>query len=231
MGILYVVATPIGNMQDITLRAIGALKKVSIIACEDTRKTGLLLQKLNILEQKRLISLFEENEKSRTLEVINLLEEGSEVAIVSNAGTPTISDPGFRLIRECVNRQIKVIAIPGPSSVIASLSVSGLPTDKFTFLGFLPNKSSQRIKLFTSVQDSLKIIPATIIFFESPYRLVKSLVDLKEVFGDIEIVIARELTKIYEEINHDKISNFIEKYKNPKGEFVIMFNIKENARQ
>lgn len=227
MGILYVVATPIGNMQDITLRAIEILKNVPLIACEDTRHTGSLLQKLNISNRPKLISLFEENEKARIPEILKIFQEGLDVALVTNAGTPAISDPGFRLIRECVNNEIKVVPLPGPNSVITSLSASGLPTDKFTFIGFLPNKSSQRIKLLNSVNESLKDLSSTIIFFESPYRLLCSLHDLTSVFGDIKIVIARELTKVYEEISKDNISNFILKYKNPKGEFVILFNLKD----
>lgn len=229
MKTLYVVSTPIGNLDDITIRAINTLKQVSIIACEDTRKTAILLQKLGIIDRKKLVSLFEENEKIRIPEIIGYLEEGIDIAIVSNAGTPTISDPGFKLVRECVKNKIKIVSIPGPSSVIAALSVSGLPTDKFTFLGFLPNKSTQRLKLFNSLIKSLGHISSTIIFFESPYRLNKSLEDLKSVFGDINVVVGRELTKIYEEVTIDKISLIISKFKNPRGEFIIMFNLKENG--
>lgn len=226
MGTLYVVSTPIGNMQDITLRAIEILKNVPMIACEDTRKTYLLLKKLCI-EDKKLISYFEENELQRIPELIDFLKNGGETALVTNAGTPTISDPGFKLVRECVKEGIKVVPIPGSCSIIAALSASGLPTDKFTFLGFLPNKSSQRIKLFNCLSESQKYVSTTYIFFESPFRINKSLSDLQKVFGDIKVVVARELTKIYEEVTFDKISNFMEKFKNPKGEFVVLFNLKE----
>jgi len=227
---LYLVSTPIGNLEDITLRALNTLFSVEIVLCEDTRKT------LNLLEHYRkpgqslpkLISYFEENELKRIPEVISELKKGTNIALVTNSGTPTISDPGFKLVRECWKEGIKVVTIPGPSSPITALASSGLPTDKFIFLGFIPGKSGQRIKLFENVKRSLESLSATIIFFESPFRIQKSLADLKDVFGDIEIVICRELTKIYEGTENKKISEFLEKFeiKQPKGEFVILFNHK-----
>ncbi len=227
---LYLVSTPIGNLEDITLRALNTLFSVDLILCEDTRKTLNLLR----LSQKpgqiipKLVSYFEENEFKRIPEVVSELEKGVEIALVTNSGTPTISDPGFKLVRECRGRNIPVISIPGPSSPIAALACSGLPTDKFLFLGFLPSKSGQRIKLLENVKKSLESVSSTVIFFESPFRLVKSLSDLKDVFGDIEIVVCRELTKIYEEVEKGKISYFINKYPKPKGEFVILFNLKSS---
>jgi len=226
---LYLVSTPIGNLEDIALRALNTLFSVEIVLCEDTRKT------LNLLEHYRkpgqslpkLISYFEENELKRIPEVISELKKGTNIALVTNSGTPTISDPGFKLVRECWKEGIKVITIPGPSSPIAALASSGLPTDKFLFIGFPPNKSSQRIKLFTNLKESLKSISSTVIFFESPFRIQKSLVDLKDVFGDIEIVICRELTKVFEETKKGKISQLIDHFSKvkPKGELVILFNV------
>ena len=228
---LYLVATPIGNLEDITQRALKTLFGVEIILCEDTRKTLNLLRHYQKPKQKlpQLISYYQENELKRIPQVISFLKQGKEIALVTNSGTPTISDPGFKLVREAWKEGILVVPIPGPSSPIAALSASGLPTDKFLFLGFLPNKSSQRKKLFQQLKESQKYISATIIFFESPFRLEKSLVELKEVFADIQVVLARELTKIHEEIKKDWISRFLEEFsqKKPKGEFVVLFNLKQ----
>lgn len=221
MGTLYLVSTPIGNLEDITLRAKRVLSEVDIIACEDTRKTGLLLQHLEI-PKKEMLSYYEENEFKRIPQIILFLKEGKNVALVSNAGTPTISDPGFKLVRESIKEGIKVISIPGASTVLAALVSSGLPTDKFLFLGYLPKKQGKRKKILSSLPSK-----TTIIFFESPYRLLKSLKEINELFGDIEIVLCRELTKVHEEIRREKVSQSIghfEKVK-PKGEFTLLFNI------
>lgn len=234
MGILYLVATPIGNMGDITLRAIKVLSVVDYIACEDTRKTGMLLKQLPFRHPElvsgsnplpQFISYFEQNENQKIPPIISLLKQNKNVALVSNAGTPTISDPGFKLVRECINQNIQVISIPGPSSVISALVSSGLPTDKFLFLGFLPKKQGHRKNLFKNCK--LLTVNCTLIFFESPYRLIDSLTDLKEIFGDIDIVICRELTKIHEEIRREKISDSLEYFSHtpPRGEFTIVFNI------
>lgn len=227
---LYLVSTPIGNLEDITLRALKTLFSVQLIYAEDTRKTLNLLKHCQKEDQSipMVLSYFEENEQVRIPQIISELQKGINIALVTNSGTPTISDPGFKLVRECWRNEIKVISIPGPSSPIAALACSGLPTDKFTFLGFLPNKSGARVKLFEKVNDCINILPSTIIFFESPFRLVKSLEDLQKVFGDVNIVICRELTKIYEETENKKISEFLEKFKTiqPKGEFVILLNHK-----
>lgn len=225
---LYLVATPIGNLEDITQRALNTLFSMEIILAEDTRKTLNLLLHYQKPGQTipKLISYFEENELKRIPEVISLLEKGTDIALVTNSGTPTISDPGFKIVRECWNEGIKIISIPGPSSPIVALACSGLPTDRFLFLGFTPSKQSQRIKLFNVVKEANQILPSTVIFFESPYRLTKSLADLQKTFGDINIVVCRELTKIHEEIIKDKISVFLEKYFQtpPKGEIIVLFS-------
>lgn len=241
MGTLFVVATPIGNLQDITLRAVEVLTSVPLIACEDTRRTGNLLHSLQFLpelnwenfkkdpiqQKPRLISYYEQNELQRIPEIMSFLKNDMDVALVSDAGTPTISDPGFKLVRLCVQEGIRVESIPGPSSVISALVASGLPTDKFLFVGYPPKKEGHRKKLFTDL--SVLPIKTTIIFFEAPHRLVKTLGELQEVFGDIHIVVARELTKMHEEIRRDEITKVISHFEktNPKGEFVILFNIKE----
>lgn len=235
-GTLFVVATPIGNLEDITLRAIKTLKSVDAIACEDTRKTGLMLSKIlppptggsnttNNSIRPRLISYYEQNELQRIPQLINALKNGLNIGLVSDAGTPTISDPGFKLVREVIREGIKVESIPGPSSVISSLVSSGLPTDKFIFLGYPPRKPGHRKTLF----ENLTKLPikTTIILFEAPHRLVRTLEELKEIIGDIDIVICRELTKVYEEIQRSKISISIGHFSkiNPKGEFVILFHL------
>lgn len=236
MGTLYVVATPIGNLEDITLRAIKVLQSVNVIACEDTRKTGLLLSRIlpisnttnttnNPISKPRLISYYEQNEIQRIPEVINALKNGLNIALVSDAGTPTISDPGFKLVRECIREGIKIESIPGPSSVISALVSSGLPTDKFLFLGYPPKKPGHRKTLF----ENLAKLPikTTIILFEGPHHLVRTLTDMKEVLGDIDIVICRELTKIHEEIRREKVSESISNFSQnvPKGECVILFHL------
>lgn len=251
MGTLYIVATPIGNLRDLSFRAIDVLSRVEIIACEDTRHTGLLLKHIkglrNVIlseakdpmgffgfqpqnDKKTLLSYYEQNEFKRIPQILNALHNGVDVALVSDAGTPTISDPGFKLVRECISQGIKVESIPGPSSVISSLVVSCLPTDKFLFLGYLPKKPGKRknllYELFQGLKTSKHIRP-TVIFFESPHRLVKTLEELREVFGDIDIVICRELTKIHEEVRREKISESILYFTKVavKGEFVILFHV------
>lgn len=231
MGILYIVPTPIGNMQDITLRAINVLQTVDVIACEDTRKTGLLLQKIasqslqgDALRKPRLVSYYEQNELQRIPEVIAAIKDGLNIALVSDAGTPAVSDPGFKLIRECIAEGIKIESLPGASSVITALAVSGLPTDKFLFVGYPPKKPGHREMFF---QNLAKLpIKTTIIFFEGPHHILRTLEGMKQVFGDTDIVICRELTKIYEEIRRETISSSIEHFEKqlPKGEFVILLH-------
>ena len=229
MGILYIVSTPIGNLQDITLRAIDIIKETEYIACEDTRKTGFLIkslsEKFGSFGDKYLFSVYEENEVSRISEVLNILESEKNVVLVSDAGTPLISDPGFKLVRECIAKGIKVESIPGPSSVTSALVVSGLPSDKFTFIGFLPKKPGHRLTLLENINKSLKLIKSTTILFESPFRIVKTLGELEIVFGDREVVVVRELTKIHEEVRRGKVSELklhFQKH-SPKGEIIILF--------
>lgn len=235
MGILYLVATPIGNLDDITIRAIKTLFSVDGIACEDTRKTGQLLRELTKRhpqlakpqgEYQRLMSYYEENELQRIPEVITALKNDLTVALVSDAGTPTVSDPGFKLVRECIKEGIRVESIPGPSSVILSLSVSGLPTDKFLFLGYPPKKSGHRQTFFQNAKKSQESISSTMIFFEGPHRVVATLKELQSVFGDVWIVLARELTKMHEEVRRELISDAITHFTKtpPKGEFVLLIN-------
>ena len=233
MGTLYIVSTPIGNLQDITLRAIDVLNSVDFILCEDTRTSSVLLRNIEkefpkFQNKAKLVSYYEENEMQRIPEIIDLFKKDYKFALISDAGTPTISDPGFKLVRECVREKIKVESIPGASSILAALTSSGLPTDKFMFIGFLPKKPGHRTDLLKKIKNSLEIISQTVILFESPFRVVKTLEELQEVFGDIEVVLARELTKIHEEVKQGKISDLLKQYKNanPKGEFVILFNLK-----
>jgi 16S rRNA (cytidine1402-2'-O)-methyltransferase len=199
-GTLYIVSTPIGNREDITLRALRILKEVDLIAAEDTRHTGLLLRHYGI--QKPLTSYFEGNELKKRDFILSKLKQGDRIALASDAGTPGISDPGFRLIQLAIENQIPVVPIPGPSAVIAALSVSGLPSDAFLFKGFLPHKMKKRRDLLKELED----VRETLIFYESPHRVSETLRDIYEVLGDREIVLTRELTKIYEEVLRGKIS-------------------------
>lgn len=199
-GTLYIVSTPIGNREDITLRALRLLKEVDLIAAEDTRHTGLLLRHFGI--QTPLTSYFEGNESRKKEFILSKLRQGERVALVSDAGTPGISDPGFRLIQTAAENRIAVVPVPGPSAVIAALSVSGLPTDAFLFKGFLPHKSKKR-------EDWLKQLEGvreTLIFYESPHRVSETLNDIFEILGDREMVLTRELTKIYEEVLRGRVS-------------------------
>lgn len=237
MGTLFIVSTPIGNLQDISFRALKTLFESDVIACEDTRRAGILLNFLrplylelfdsNLSVKPRLISYYDQVEMQKIPELLNLLFSGKNVALISDAGTPAISDPGYKLIRESLNSGVKVESIPGPSSVLAALTSSGLPTDKFIFLGYPPHKPGHRHKLFESLKNIQEYIKSTVIFFISPHKLVKTLNDLKETFGDMEIVLIRELTKIHEERRREKISSSIIHFekKEPKGEFVLLFNL------
>lgn len=222
-GTLYIVATPIGNLQDTTLRALKILTGVDGIVCEDTRRTNLLLNNYQI--KKPLLALNDFNELKVTPKVIDKLKEGRNIALVSDSGTPLVSDPGFKLVRECIKEGIKVESIPGPSSVLAALTVSGLPTDKFLFLGFLPKKEGHRKKLLQNLNNVLQVFKTTVIFFETPHRLLETLSELEETFGDTEITICRELTKIHEEVRREKNSESISHFQKvkPKGEFTILF--------
>jgi len=214
-GKLYIVATPIGNLSDITFRALETLKSVDFIACEDTRVTSKLLARYEI--KKPLISYFQHSKVAKLDRLISLLREGKDIALVTDAGTPGISDPGQRLIEEAVKSKIEVVPIPGPSAVTTALSVSGFPTDEFVFLGFLPHKKGRQTKLKGLAQEN-----RTIVLYESPYRIKKLLSELLEFCGDREICVCRELTKKFEEIYRGKISEVLPKVKE-KGEFVVIF--------
>ncbi len=235
MGTLYIISTPIGNLGDITLRALKTLFSVNVIACEDTRRTGALLEKLlnefaNDADNKtrpHLLSYYEQNELQRIPEILSLLEAGQNVGLVSDAGTPLISDPGFKLVRECLEKGIKVEAVPGASSVLTALTVSGLPTDKFLFAGYPPRKPGHRMTFFEDIKTSLESVNATVIVFEAPHKIIKTLTEMQGIFGDIEIVLARELTKVYEEVKSRKISDHLLSFKKkePKGEFVVLLHL------
>lgn len=223
-GILYIVATPIGNLQDITYRAVEILKNVSFIATEDTRHSRKLLSHFNI--NKSLISYFEHNELKRIPQIIKKINEGVDCALITDAGTPGISDPAYKLIRRAIDENIKVESIPGPNAVITSLTASGLPTDRFLFEGFLPNKKNRKSRL-----ERLKKEDATLIFFENPNRLRRTLKDIQIFLGDRPAVIAREMTKIHEEYIRGTVSQLIsytEKNK-LKGECVLLIGKDKNS--
>jgi 16S rRNA (cytidine1402-2'-O)-methyltransferase len=227
-GNLFIVATPIGNLKDITLRAIEILEKVEYVACEDTRKTGQLLRSLSLENKPMLISYYEGTEMIRIPNIINLLLNGKDVALVSDGGTPLISDPGYPLVRECLKRNLKVFSVPGPSALVSALVSSGQPPDKFIYLGFLPKKEGNRLRILSEVKEANKNLEASVILYEAPHRLIKTLEDIQDVFGDIKISLLRELTKIYEEQEYKSVSEFLIDFgsKKPKGEYVIIFNPK-----
>lgn len=202
-GTLFVVSTPIGNLDDMTFRAVKCLKEVHLIACEDTRRTAKLLNHLGI--KKPLISCFEHNELARIDELLGKIAAGESVALVSDAGTPTISDPGFALVRAAHERGIRVSPVPGPSALLAALSASGLPTDEFLFAGFLPRTSSARR---TRLQG-LKAQAATLVFYESPHRALESLADMIVVLGDRRAFLCREVTKLHEEMKSGALSEIL----------------------
>ncbi len=215
MPILYVVATPIGNLEDISLRALRILREVKLIAAEDTRKTKRLLITYDI---KTPMTSYHEHNKWTKLGYILGCLEGEDVALVSNAGTPGIADPGYELIVAANHRGIPVVPIPGPSVVIMALVVSGLPTEKFVYLGFLPHKASGRQRLLESVADEY----GTIVVLETPHRLLAALSDILLVLGDRKIAVCRELTKVHEEVFRGKISQAIEHFTEPRGEFTLV---------
>ena len=222
-GTLFIVATPIGNLDDITFRAVEVLKSVDIILAEDTRHSEKLLLHLDI--SKSISAFHEHNEREKTEAIIGELQSGKSIALISDAGTPLISDPGYFLVIQAKKEGLKVIPIPGPSALITALSASGLPSDSFTFLGFFPSKQTARLKLL----KSLVIRTETIIFYESPKRILATLTDMHSIFGDSrEVCLAKELTKVFETIHTDSIPNLI-KYlttdqNHQKGEFVILIS-------
>lgn len=224
---LYLVATPIGNLEDITLRALRVLKEVDLIACEDTRQTQVLLSHYGI--QTRTVSYHEHNEMTKAAELVVDLESGAKIALVTDAGMPGISDPGFRLITLAIRHHVPVVPIPGASAFLAALVASGLPTDSFRFSGFLPAKSGQRRKLLESVRES----PRTQVFYEAPHRLLETLTDVVEVLGeDRHVVVAREVTKIHEEFLRGRAAEVLAQFSargNVKGEITLLIAKAEDS--
>jgi 16S rRNA (cytidine1402-2'-O)-methyltransferase len=220
-GTLYLVSTPIGNLEDITHRAVRVLGEVNVIACEDTRHTKKLLNHYGI--NTRTVSYHEHNERERAVELLEQLKAGSDVAIVSDAGTPGISDPGFRLARLAIANEVRVVPVPGASALIAALVASGIPTDEFFFGGFLPARSgARRARL-----SELRSIAATLIFYEAPHRVAATLRDAREILGEREAVVARELTKMHEEIARGRLSELAARFsaaESARGEMVLIID-------
>jgi 16S rRNA (cytidine1402-2'-O)-methyltransferase len=216
-GKLFVVATPIGNLQDFTFRAVETLKNVHCIFAEDTRNSKKLINHYDI--DTKLYSYHDHSSDKEIARVLDILNDHKDVALISDAGTPTISDPGYSLIRECISENIDIVPIPGASALTTAISASGLPSDAFTFMGFLPTKKGRQKKI-----SSLEHLDTTIVLFESPHRLIKTLSQLKESLGERPVVVARELTKLYEEIIRGNFSSAIEFFesKKVKGELVII---------
>ena len=216
-GQLFVIGTPIGNLEDITLRAISTLKNVDIILAEDTRNSKKILDAHNI--DTKMMSYHDHSSEKEIKKIVDLLRNGKQLALISDAGTPTISDPGYGLIRDCIRNDIGIVPIPGVSSITTAISVSGLPSDSFTFVGFLPQKKGRLKK----IKELLKL-DNTIILFESPYKLEKTLNQLLEHLGDRAVVVGRELTKLYEEVIRGNLSDIIMHFSKSKvkGEIVIM---------
>ena len=217
-GTLYLVATPLGNLEDITMRALKTLREVDLIAAEDTRRAKILLNHYQITTP--VTSYFEHTSLKKTQSLLAQLKEGKDLALISEAGTPSISDPGYRLTRLAIENTVQVTPIPGPSAVITALSASGLPTHSFIFEGFVPRKTAKRRKLFLSLEAQQR----TLVFYESPRRLITTLQDLLQVLGDRQIVVARELTKMFEEIVRGNTSEVIDLFegKTIKGEITIL---------
>jgi len=220
-GNLYLVATPIGNLKDISFRAIEVLKEVDLIACEDTRQTKKLLTHYGI-RGKKLISVHDHNEQARAKQIAEILVQGKSIALVSDAGTPGICDPGYKIIKSAIESGAKVIPIPGAVAFVNAVIASGFPTDAIFFGGFLPSKKNQRRSRLLMV----KSLPATLCFYESPHRLLKSLQDCFEILGDRRIAVVRELTKIYEEVISGNIQEVIAHFSNttPRGEIVLVID-------
>ncbi|MGI6278597.1 MAG: 16S rRNA (cytidine(1402)-2'-O)-methyltransferase [Patescibacteria group bacterium] len=237
MGKLFLVATPIGNLADITFRAIEVLEGVDLVLAEDTRKTGRLLKEILPSEKTPppLLPFFEGNELKKQPEILAKLLNGNDVALVTNAGTPVIADPGFKLVRACLGAGIEVVGVPGPNAAITALSISGLPTDKFLFLGFLPKKKGKIKKMFqafANLADS-PIFP-TLVFYESPYRLLKTLSLAQKIFpAHTQVVIARELTKVHEEKIAGNLKEVLDKLENKKikGEITVVLSLKKHPPQ
>ncbi|HAM71212.1 MAG TPA: 16S rRNA (cytidine(1402)-2'-O)-methyltransferase, partial [Verrucomicrobiales bacterium] len=225
-GTLYLVATPIGNLEDITLRGLRTLKECDLVAAEDTRRTGQLLAHFGI--SKRMISCFEHNERRRGEEILKMLATGARVALVSDAGSPGISDPGERLVRAVLEAGRRVEAVPGPCALVGAVTASGLSTEEFHFVGFLPHKSGQRRRRL----EALRAGTATLVFYESPYRVEKLLGELSEVMPERQVVLARELTKRHEEFLRGTPAELLQVWRERprKGEFVVIVEGGEGVR-
>jgi 16S rRNA (cytidine1402-2'-O)-methyltransferase len=217
-GCLYLVATPIGNLEDITLRALRVLKEASVVACEDTRRTQKLLQHYGIAT--RMVSYHEHNEHSRTPELVAALGQGAQVALVSDAGMPLVSDPGHRLVTACIERGIRVVPVPGPSAVVAALAAAGLPCDEFVFVGFLPARSGERRRALERLRNE----PRTMVFYEAPHRLLDTLTAAAELFAERQAVVARELTKVHEEFVRGSLRELAAQFsaRPPRGETTLL---------
>ncbi len=217
-GTLYLVATPIGNLEDITMRAVRVLRECDVVAAEDTRHSGRLLQHFGI--SKPMLSYFQFNEARRSEEILERLRRGEKVALVTDAGSPGISDPGARVVAAALAAGLRVEPVPGPCALVAALTASGLPTVEFHFVGFLPHKSGQRRRQL----EGLRTVPGTLVFYESPYRILRLLEELAELYPMRKVVIARELTKKFEEIRSGQPGRLLEEIraKTPKGEFVVL---------
>lgn len=235
MGTLSLVSTPIGNLEDITIRAIKTLFTSDVILCEDTRRTGILLSEISkrygemfdvtLQWQPPLMAYYEEVELRKIPEIMNLLAHGKQVALVTDSGTPLISDPGYKLVTSALKRGFRIESIPGPAAFVAALVSSGLPPSKSLFLGYPPEKKSHRRKLIQNLMKISQILTATYIFYVAPHKLVQFLTDIQEVLGDQEIVLARELTKVHEEIWRGKITAALRYFSSPKGELVLLFQL------
>lgn len=217
-GILYIVATPIGNLEDMTFRAVRTLKEVDLIAAEDTRHSRKLLNHFGIV--KHLTSYFDHNKTLKGKYLLDKLREGASVALISDAGTPCISDPGYQLVRDAVAAGITVVPIPGASATVAALSASGLTTDSFTFAGFLPSRQGKRRERLAELKDEGRVV----VFYEAPHRLIAALTDLREICGDRQVVVARELTKLYEEFIRGSVTEALASFaeREVKGEVVLL---------
>ena len=226
-GKLYLIATPIGNLGDITYRAVEILKTVDVVAAEDTRHSLKLLNYLEI--SKPMISYHRHNEDVKSKELINILKEGKNIGLITDAGTPGISDPGEEIVKEAIKENIEIIPVPGACALINALIASGLNTKQFAFYGFLPLDK----KLRRNVIDDILMQNKTIIFYEAPHRLLKTLKEISEVFGNIKIVVAKELTKIHEEYIRDYVNNIIEDFcqKEVKGEYIILFEVHAKSKK
>lgn len=232
---LTLIATPIGNLDDLSFRAITTLFSVDILLCEDTRRTGMLLAEIKkrypAYEGQKgkktplLISFYEEIEFKKLPEIISWLEAGKQIGLVTDNGMPGISDPGFTLVREACKRNLQVTVLPGPNAAVTALAGSGMATNTFTFLGFLPEKEGPRATLLKKAAEAAKILPSTYILYCAPHKMLQTLTSIRNVCGDIQIVVARELTKVHEEYWHGKISEAEEYFRDPKGEFVFLFSL------